>query len=51
VIRRKLVEKIDKTSRGAEAGKRLWFLLGQPGAAKSRSMDAIKHALHQYSLS
>ena len=46
-----LVEKIDNASRGAEAGKRLWILLGPPGAAKSRSMDAIKHALHQYSRS
>jgi serine protein kinase len=46
-----LVEKIDNASRGAEASKRLWILLGPPGSAKSRSMDAIKHALHVYSLS
>ena len=46
-----LVEKIDNASRGAEASKRLWILLGPPGSAKSRSMDAIKTALHRYSLS
>jgi len=34
-----LVEKIDNASRGLEASKRLWILLGPPGAAKSRSMD------------
>lgn len=44
-----LVEKIDNASRGAEASKRLWILLGPPGSAKSRSMDAIKTALHIYS--
>lgn len=44
-----LVEKIDNASRGAEASKRLWILLGPPGSAKSRSMDAIKTALHAYS--
>jgi len=46
-----LVEKIDNASRGAEASKRLWILLGPPGSAKSRSMDAIKTALHRYSQS
>ena len=30
-----LVEKIDNASRGLEASKRLWILLGPPGAAKS----------------
>jgi len=46
-----LVEKMDNASRGAEASKRLWILLGPPGSAKSRSMDAIKTALHRYSSS
>ena len=44
-----LVEKIDNASRGLEASKRLWILLGPPGAAKSRSMDGIKTALNIYS--
>ena len=46
-----LVEKIDNASRGHEASKRLWILLGPPGAAKSRSMDGIKTALNVYSRS
>jgi serine protein kinase len=46
-----IVEKIDNASRGAEASKRLWILLGPPGSAKSRSMDAMKTALHRYSKS
>jgi serine protein kinase len=46
-----LVEKIDNASRGLESSKRLWILLGPPGAAKSRSMDGIKHALSLYSAS
>jgi len=46
-----LVEKIDNASRGLEASKRLWILLGPPGAAKSRSMDGIKTALNVYSRS
>jgi len=46
-----LVEKIDNASRGLEASKRLWILLGPPGAAKSRSMDGIKRALNLYSAS
>ena len=46
-----LVEKIDNASRGLEASKRLWILLGPPGAAKSRSMDGIKTALNTYSRS
>ncbi len=46
-----LVEKIDNASRGAEASKRLWILLGPPGSAKSRSMDGIKQALNRYSKS
>jgi serine protein kinase len=46
-----LVEKIHNASRGLEASKRLWILLGPPGSAKSRSMDGIKQALNQYSLS
>lgn len=46
-----IVEKIDNASRGAEASKRLWILLGPPGSAKSRSMDAIKKALRSYSMS
>jgi len=46
-----LVEKIDNASRGLEASKRLWILLGPPGAAKSRSMDGIKRALSLYSAS
>ncbi|MCM8537749.1 MAG: hypothetical protein NE334_17540 [Lentisphaeraceae bacterium] len=46
-----LVEKIDNASRGGEASKRLWILLGPPGSAKSRSMDAIKRALKRYSQS
>ncbi len=46
-----LVEKFDNASRGAEAAKRLWILLGPPGSAKSRSMDGIKTALNRYSAS
>jgi serine protein kinase len=46
-----LLEKIDNASRGLEASKRLWILLGPPGAAKSRSMDGIKTALNVYSRS
>lgn len=46
-----LVEKIANASKGAEARKRLWILLGPPGSAKSRSMDAIKRALKLYSQS
>lgn len=46
-----MVEKIDNASRGGEASKRLWILLGPPGSAKSRSMDAIKNALRLYSMS
>ena len=46
-----LVEKMDNASRGAEASKRLWILLGPPGSAKSRSMDGIKTALNTYSRS
>lgn len=46
-----LVEKIDNANRGLEASKRLWILLGPPGAAKSRSMDGIKEALNIYSRS
>ncbi len=46
-----IVEKISNASRGLEASKRLWILLGPPGAAKSRSMDGIKLALNAYSRS
>lgn len=46
-----LIEKIHNASRGLEASKRLWILLGPPGSAKSRSMDGIKRALNFYSLS
>lgn len=46
-----LIEKIHNASRGLESTKRLWILLGPPGSAKSRSMDGIKSALHQYSKS
>jgi len=46
-----LIEKIHNASRGMESTKRLWILLGPPGSAKSRSMDGIKEALHNYSLS
>ena len=46
-----LVEKISNASKGMEASKRLWILLGPPGSAKSRSMDAIKTALYKYSCS
>ncbi|MGK5094456.1 hypothetical protein WDW89_20875 [Deltaproteobacteria bacterium TL4] len=46
-----LIEKISNASRGLEASKRLWILLGPPGSAKSRSMDGLKHALHEYSRS
>ncbi|PCI30432.1 MAG: hypothetical protein COB67_01940 [SAR324 cluster bacterium] len=46
-----LIEKIHNASRGLEASKRLWILLGPPGSAKSRSMDGIKLALNQYSKS
>ena len=44
-----LVEKFDNAARGAEVWKRLWILLGPPGSAKSRSMDAIKLGLYNYS--
>lgn len=46
-----MIEKIDNASRGGEAAKRLWILLGPPGSAKSRSMNAIRHALKSYSKS
>jgi serine protein kinase len=46
-----IIEKIANASRGLEASKRLWILLGPPGAAKSRSMDGIKTALNVYSRS
>ena len=46
-----LVEKVHNASRGLEASKRLWILLGPPGSAKSRSMDGIKTALNAYSSS
>ncbi|MBF0236976.1 MAG: hypothetical protein HQM12_04660 [SAR324 cluster bacterium] len=46
-----LVEKVNNASRGLEASKRLWILLGPPGSAKSRSMDGVKQALHEYSVS
>jgi serine protein kinase len=46
-----MVEKVDNASRGLESSKRLWILLGPPGAAKSRSMDGIKRALGIYSAS
>jgi serine protein kinase len=46
-----LVEKITNASRGLEASKRLWILLGPPGSAKSRSMDGMKGALNRYSRS
>ena len=41
-----LVERIYNASRGNEASKRLWILLGPPGSAKSRSMEAIKTSLN-----
>ena len=44
-----LVERIYNASRGNEASKRLWILLGPPGSAKSRSMEAIKTGLNRYS--
>jgi len=44
-----LVEKIHNASRGLEASKRLWILLGPPGSAKSRSMEGLKTALNRYS--
>jgi serine protein kinase len=46
-----MIEKIHNASRGLEANKRLWILLGPPGSAKSRSMDGIKLALNTYSKS
>ncbi|MBU3915005.1 hypothetical protein KKA14_05660, partial [bacterium] len=46
-----LIEKIHNASRGMEAFKRLWILLGPPGSAKSRSMDGIKTAMKRYSAS
>jgi len=46
-----VVEKLDNASRGLEASKRLWILLGPPGSAKSRSMEGLKSALHLYSKS
>lgn len=44
-----LVERIYNASKGNEASKRLWVLLGPPGSAKSRSMEAIKTSLNIYS--
>jgi len=46
-----MVEKFDNAARGGEVWKRLWVLLGTPGSAKSRSMDAIKLGLYNYSRS
>ena len=46
-----LIEKFSNSSKGLEASKRLWILLGPPGSAKSRSMEGIKHALKAYSKS
>lgn len=46
-----IVEKVHNASRGLEASKRLWILLGPPGSAKSRSMDGIKLSLNLYSKS
>lgn len=46
-----LIEKFSNSAKGLEASKRLWILLGPPGSAKSRSMEAIKHALKAYSKS
>jgi len=51
IAKENLVEKIDNSSRGNEAAKRLWILLGPPGSAKSRSMNALKTALKRYSQS
>ena len=44
-----LVERVYNASKGNEASKRLWILLGPPGSAKSRSMEAIKTSLNMYS--
>jgi serine protein kinase len=44
-----LVEKLSNSAKGLEASKRLWILLGPPGSAKSRSMDALKSGLKFYS--
>jgi serine protein kinase len=44
-----LVERISNASRGQEASKRLWILLGPPGSSKSRSMEAVKTSLNRYS--
>jgi len=44
-----LVERVYNASRKNEASKRLWILLGPPGSAKSRSMEAIKTGLNRYS--
>jgi serine protein kinase len=46
-----LLEKFSNASKGMEASKRLWILLGPPGSAKSRSMEAIKTALNSYTRS
>ena len=46
-----LIERIHNASKGQQASKRLWILLGPPGSAKSLSMDGIKSALNNYSRS
>jgi serine protein kinase len=46
-----LVEKLNNAARGLESSKRLWILLGPPGSAKSRTMEALKNALNKYSSS
>jgi serine protein kinase len=46
-----LIERFSNASKGKEASKRLWILLGPPGSAKSLSLNCIKNALRKYSAS
>jgi serine protein kinase len=46
-----LLSNFSNSAKGLEASKRLWILLGPPGSAKSRTMEAIKNALKCYTSS
>jgi len=46
-----LIERFSNASKGKEASKRLWILLGPPGSAKSLSLNCVKNALKKYSSS
>jgi serine protein kinase len=46
-----MLANLSNSAKGLEASKRLWILLGPPGSAKSRTMEAIKNSLKVYSQS